>query len=433
MDPILLSSLAIVAMFVLIVLHVPIGLSMATAGVIGFAFMSSFNAAASLLASETVTAISSLELAVVPLFLLMGNFANAAGISEDFFNLAYALLGRWRGGLAMSTVLGNGLFGAVCGSSFAATATFGRVALPQMRKRGYAATLAAGCIAAGGTLSSLIPPSVIMVIYAIMTEQFIVDLFVAAILPGILTIIAYILAIIIYVRLDPSASPIADRQEMSDIVKLALKSWSSVLLIAIIACGIYGGVFTVTEAAALGAILAFLFAIFRKKMTWSVFWQSLSDTAANSAMIYMIIIGAFVLNYFMVITHMPEVIATGIIESGWSVVLTFTVLLFVYIILGSIFDTIAAMLITLPFVTPIIDAMGYSLVWWGIVNVVIIEIGLITPPIGMNVFVLHGVAKDVSLPTIFRGIVPFLIAEFVMLTLLMIFPGISTGLLTFFR
>ena len=182
-------------------------MSMGVVGVIGFAVLSSFDAAASLLATEAITAISSLDMAVVPLFLLMGNFTNAAGISEDFFNLAYALLGRWRGGLAMSTVVGNGLFGAICGSSFAATATFGRIALPQMRKRGYAPTLASGCIAAGGTLSSLVPPSITLVIYSIMTEQYILDLFIAAILPSILTIALYIAAIIVYVRIYPSASP----------------------------------------------------------------------------------------------------------------------------------------------------------------------------------------------------------------------------------
>lgn len=433
MDPILLASLAIVGMFILIMLHVPIGLAMGTVGLIGFGLMSSFGASFSLLASETVTVISSVDMAVVPLFLLMGNFANAAGISTDLYNLAYALLGRWRGGLAMSTVGGCGLFGAVCGSSFATTATFGRIALPEMLKRGYAPTLATGCIAGGGTLGSLVPPSIILVIYAIMSEQFIIELFIAAILPAALTILLYILAIVIYVKIYPTAGPAGERTNISNILKTAIKSWCSLLLIVAIAGGIYGGVFTVTEAAALGAILAFLFALLRRKMSLAVFWQALTDTATNSAMIYVIIIGAYVLNYFVVLTHMPDVIATGILDSGWPTYLIFIVLLLVYILLGSVFDTIAAMLITLPFVLPLIESMGYSPVWWGIVNVVVIEIGLITPPIGINVFVLHGVAKDFPLSTVFRGILPFLMADFVRLALLVIFPAISIWLLKFFQ
>jgi C4-dicarboxylate transporter DctM subunit len=429
MDPILLAVIAILVMFLLIALHVPLGIAMAAVGVAGFAYMSSFNAGASLLSSETITAISSLDIAVLPLFLLMGNFANAAGISEDFFKLAYAILGRWRGGLTMATVLGNGLFGTICGSSFAATATFGRIALPQMRKRGYGAALSAGSIAAGGTLSSLVPPSIILVIYAIMTEQFIVDLFIAAIFPAILTITMYILAIIIYVRLYPSSSPKAEPVKFAEICKLALKSWTAILLVAIVAGGIYGGVFTVTEAASLGAISAFLIALFRKKMTLPIFWETLADTASNCAMLYMLMIGAYTINYFVVLTHMPETVTVGILESGLSTPLIFTLLLLVYIILGSIFDTIAAMLITLPFVTLLIQNMGYSLVWWGIINVVIIEIGLITPPIGINVFILHGIAPDLPLQTIFKGIFPFLLAGLITLALLTIFPSISMWLL----
>jgi len=432
MDPILLASFAIIGMFILIMLHVPIGLAMATVGVIGFGIMSSFKASFSLLASEMVTTISSIDMAVVPLFLLMGNFANAAGISTDLYNLAYALLGRWRGGLAMSTVGGCGLFGAVCGSSFATTATFGRIALPEMLKRGYAPTLATGCIAGGGTLGSLVPPSIIMIIYAILAEQYIIELFVAAIIPAVITILLYLLAIAIYVRIYPKAGPAGDRVSLSGLLEIAIKSWGSILLLAAIAGGIYGGVFTVTEAAALGAILAFLFAIFRRRMNWRMFWQSLTDTATNSAMIYMIVVGAYVVNYFIVLTHMPDVIATGILDSGWPIPLIFIVLLSVYIILGSVFDTIAAMIITLPFVLPLIENMGYSAIWWGIVNVVVIEIGLITPPIGINVFVLQGVAKDFPLSTVFKGILPFLFADFVRLSLLVIFPVLSLWLLRVF-
>jgi tripartite ATP-independent transporter DctM subunit len=428
MDPILTASLGIAGMFVLILLHVPIGLSMAAAGVVGYGLMTSFSASFALLSSETISNLSSMDIAVVPLFILMGNFASAGGISADMYNLAYALLGRYNGGLAMATVGGCGLFGAVCGSSYATTATFGRVALPEMINRGYAPTLATGCIAAGGNLGSIVPPSIILVVYAILAEQYIIELFIAALVPAALTIFLYILAIVIYVKVCPGIGPAGEGVTRSEILTTAVRSWGAILLLVAIAGGIYGGVFTVTEAAALGAILAFLFALLRRRMTIRVFWETLANTATTSAMIYVVIIGASVLNYFIVLTHMPDLLASSIMNSGWPRFLIFVVLMLAYLILGGIFDTIAAMVITLPFVLPAIVGMGYSPVWWGIINLVIVEIGLITPPIGMNVFVLHSVATHYPLSTIFRGIVPFLYADVIRLTLLLAFPALSLWL-----
>ena len=433
MDPLVLASLAIIAMFVLILLHVPIGLAMAAVGLIGFGLLSSFSSAPTILVAETVTAISSIDLAVIPLFILMGNFASAAGISTDMYNLAHALLGHRRGGLAMATVGGCGLFGAICGSSFATTATFGRVALPEMIKRGYAPTLATGCIAGGGTLGSLVPPSIILVIYAIFSEQYIIELFIAAIIPAALTIGLYFLAIFVYTRIFPHTGPAGERVTWSERLRIAIKSWGAVLLMLAIAGGIYGGVFTVTEAASLGAILAFIFALARRRMNFSVFWRALADTAATTAMIYTIIIGSSIFNYFIVLSHMPDALTQGIMGSGWPTFLIFIAILIVYIILGSVFDTIAAMVITLPFVLPIIVDMGYSPVWWGIINVVVIEIGLITPPIGINVFVLKGVAGDYPISTIYKGILPFLGADIVRLTILMLIPGICLWLPSLFN
>jgi len=433
MDPITLASFAIAGMFVMIVLHVPIGLSMALAGVIGYGFLTSFGASFSLLSSEGIANLSDLGLVVVPLFLLMGNFASAAGISTDMYNLAHALLGRYRGGLAMATIGGCGLFGAVCGSSFATTATFGRVALPEMIRRGYAPTLATGCIAAGGNLGTLVPPSVILVIYAIMAEQYIIRLFIAAIMPAVLTVLLYFAAIMIYVRLYPKAGPAGEHVNRSALLGVVVGSWRAIFLIAAIAAGMYGGVFTATEAAAFGAILAFFFALFGGKMNVKVFWETLSDTAATTAMIYVIIIGANVFNYFIVLTHMPDYLTQSITDSGLSTYIVIIILLFIYLVLGCIFDSIAAMLITLPFVLPWILSMGFSPVWWGIINLVVVEIGVITPPIGMNVFVLHGLAREYSLSTIYKGIVPFLCADVVRLSLLAIFPVISLWLPSMFK
>jgi C4-dicarboxylate transporter, DctM subunit len=428
-DPILIAVLGIIGMFVLIVLQVPIGLSMAAMGLIGYGTMASYGASLSLLASETVTTITSIGLSVIPLFLLMGNFASAAGISKDFYDLAYAVMGRRRGGLAMSTIGACGLFGAICGSSFATTATFGTVALPEMLKRSYSPSLALGCIAAGGNLGTIVPPSIILVIYAILAEQNIIDLFIAAIVPAALTILFYLTAIYIYVRIYPESAPFGEAISRSEIIRLFGRNWSTVLLVAAIAGGIYGGVFTVNEAAALGAILAFVFAIYRRKMTPLVFWRALTDTASTTAMIYTIMIGASVFNYFIVASHLPDSMTKMILGSGWPNWAIIVVLMIIYLILGSVFDTIASMIITLPFVLPMILNMGYSPIWWGIINLVVVEIGVITPPIGMNVFVLHGVARQFPLSTIFRGIVPFLFADFVRLTLLLVFPLISLCLL----
>jgi len=429
MSPLALATLAILAMFILIALHVPIGISMAVVGVVGYSLMaSSFDIGTSILASEAVRNLANMDLAVVPLFILMGNFAVAGGISSDMYNIAHAFLGHRRGGLAMATVGGCGLFGAVCGSSVATTATFGRIALPEMVKRRYSPTLATGCIGGGGTLGSLVPPSVILVMYAVLAEQFIVELFAAAIVPAILTILLYFLAIAIYVRIYPNAGPATERLPWAERFKVLGKSWIAVALIAAIAFGIYGGIFTVTEAASLGVILSFFFAIMKGQMTRMSFWDALVRTASNSAMVYIILFGSSVFNYFIVISHFPDTLASGIIESGWSHFLIFLVLMVAYIILGSIFDTVGAMVITLPFVLPLIINMGYSPVWWGIVNVVVVEIGMITPPMGINIYMLHGIIEDYPLKTIFKGIIPFLLADIARLTLIVLFPILSIWL-----
>ncbi len=422
MDPIIVAVVGVLFMFLLILLQVPIGIAMAVTGVVGYGLLSGFGPAITIIATETSSTISNPDLAVIPLFLLMGNFASVAGLSGDIYKLAYAFLGHRRGGLALSTVAGCGLFGAVCGSSTATAATFGKVALPEMLDRKYAPHFAAGCIAAGGTLGSLIPPSVILIIYAVIAEEFIVTLFIAAIIPGLISIGAYFIAIMIYLRINPKAGPAGPRMSWHNRFKTTLRCWAVILILLVVVGGIYGGVFTVTEAAAFGAVLAFLFAVGRRKMTLRMFWDALDGTAMTTAMIYGIIIGANIMTYFVTVSRMPDELVSLISGMQLPNFLVLTLLLFVYLLLGSIFDTVAAMLITLPFVLPLIIDMGYSPIWWGIVNVVVIEIGMITPPIGLNVFVLHGVAQDLSLTTIFRGIVPFLLADIGRLIILVVFP-----------
>jgi C4-dicarboxylate transporter DctM subunit len=277
-----------------------------------------------------------------------------------------------------------------------------------------------------------VPPSVILIIYAVMAEEFIITLFIAAIIPAIISIGAYFVAIMIYLRINPKAGPRGPRMSWSERFKTALRCWGVILILLVVVGGIYGGVFTVTEAAAFGAVLSFLFALGRGKLTKENFWEALTGTALSTAMIYVIIIGANIMTYFIAVTHMPDNVITLISGLELPTFMILAILLVVYLFLGSIFDTVAAMLITLPFVLPLITDMGYSPIWWGIINVVVIEIGMITPPIGLNVFVLHGVAPDLPLGTIFRGIVPFLCADIGRLIILVSFPVLITFLPSLF-
>jgi tripartite ATP-independent transporter DctM subunit len=303
-----------------------------------------------------------------------------------------------------------------------------RIALPEMLDRGYQPSLAAGCIAAGGTLGILIPPSVIMVLYAILTEQSVVALFIAGILPGLLAVFLHFIAISIYTRLYPDAGPRGPRMPWGARFRIVHQCWGAIFLAIIVGGGIYAGIFTVSEAAAVGAGMAIAFTIARGRMSWAVLWEVLGETAANTGLIYVIIIGASIFTYFISLSQMPGELIELINGLGLSPLMIMLALTVVYLVLGSIFDTIAAMVITLPFVFPLVTGLGYNPVWFGIYNVMVIEIGLITPPIGINVFVLHGMARNIPLGTIFRGITPFLIADLTRLAILMAFPIIALWL-----
>lgn len=428
MDPLTIAFLGLAGMFVLILLHVPLGIAMGVAGVIGFGLLAGFKPALSLLASETASLFSSLDLATIPLFLLMGSFATAAGLSEDLYRIAYAFVGHRRGGLAMATIGGCAGFGSVCGSAIATAATFGKVALPQMRARGYSPAFAAGCVAAGGTLGSLVPPSVIMVIYAVLAEQLILDLYAAAIVPAVLAVVFLFVAIAIYVRTDPAAGPAGPRASWAE-RRAALKSgWGVVVLITAVLGGLLGGVFTATEAAAVGAVLAFAFALGRRTLTRETFWAALTDTASNTAMIYVIICGAAVFGYFVTLSKAPGELVAAIQATAFPPLTVIFLLLVMYVILGAVFDEVAAMVITMPFVLPLIKGLGYDPVWWGIINVVICELGMIVPPIGINVFVIHGLARDIPLAQIYRGVAPFVFADMFRLALLVLFPALTLWL-----
>ena len=425
MDPITVGALGLLGMFLLIALQVPIGIAMAASGVVGVGLIIGFDAALSLFSIEASSAIANESLAIIAIFLLMGSFANVAGLSADIFRLAFALIGHRPGGLSHATIMGCAGFGAICGSSVATTATMARVALPEMRKRGYTPELSAGSVAAGGTLGILIPPSVLMVLYGVLTEQFIIALFAACLLPGLMAVVLYIIAGEIIVKVKPEAGPAGERIPWAERWVIIKQSWRAVFVMIAVSGGIYSGIFTVTEAASVGATLALLMAFGAKKMDRKVFAECLLESAGNTGMIFVIIIGAHIFGYFVALSGAPDEIVGMIRAADLPPLLVIFVLMVMYLILGSVFDTVASMVITLPFVLPLILDMGYSPIWWGVMMVMVMEVGLITPPIGINVFVLKGAADNLSLKQVYKGILPFLGADILRLIALALFPSLA--------
>ena len=428
MNALVIGGLGLAALFSLILLQIPIGFAMIIVGIVGYALQAGWGPALTLLASEPSGLLASVDLATVPLFLLMGTFATAAGFSADIYNAAASFLGHRRGGLAYATIAGCAAFGAVCGSSTATAATFAKAALPEMLKRGYSTGFSTGTIAAGGTLKSLIPPSIVMILYCIVAKTFIFDLFIAAVVPALLAIALNLVCIAIQVKLQPGLAPVSAAVPWAERLA-ALKQAAPVLgLLVSVFVGLYSGVFTVNEAASVAAVLSLVFALARGRMQWHNVWTGLRETASATAMIYVIIIGASVFTYFITLARVPEALIALIGRLDMPPVGIIFALLVAYLILGAVFDEIAAMLITLPFVLPIIEKLGYDTVWWGIINVVVIELGMIIPPIGIIVFVLHGLAPEIPIRTIYRGVTPFIVADLVLLALLALFPVISLWL-----
>lgn len=428
MDPVVIAGIGFAAMLGLIALHVPIGVAMGIVGVTGFATVVGWAPALSLLASEPASTVTNLNLSVIPLFMLMGNLAASAGLANDIYNIAHALVGHRKGGLATATILGCGGFGAICGSGVATTATFGRVALPEMLERKYHPSLATGAIAAGGTLGIIVPPSTIMVLYAILTEQFVVELFTAAIIPAILAVVLYGLAVQLTVYLRPESAHSIEKLPLSARIDALKKGWGVIFLSFVVLGGIYSGIFTVNEAASVGVVIAFCFVLSRKGFNRQELTKVLVESSAATAMIYVMVFGATIFSYFMAVTDVPSLIVNGVASLDLPNYGVIAILLLLYIFLGAFFDEVAAMIITLPFVIPVVQDMGVDLVWWGIINVIVIEIGMITPPIGINVMVLNALRRDISLKTIYVGILPFFLADLIRLSILVAFPALTLWL-----
>ncbi|WP_010141162.1 TRAP transporter large permease [Oceanicola sp. S124] len=428
MDPTLLSFLGFAGLFLLIILRVPIGIAMGVVGVCGFAAVVSWSAGLNLLVNAPYRMMSDYALSVVPMFVLMGVFAGAGGLSRELFDASNTWLGHLRGGLATATVAASGGFAAINGSSVACAATMTTVALPEMRRAGYAPGLAAGVIAAGGTLGSMIPPSVFLLLYGIITEQNVAQLFMAGVIPGLLGLGLYALVVQIIARRHPGAMPHGTRASWSARFAALRGLWATLLLFALVIVGMYGGFVTVTEAAGVGAVGALLIGVARGKLPPRVILRCLVDALQITAAIFTIAVGATLFGYFLTVTQVTQNLTAYLTQvplPAWGVL---GLLLLVYLALGAVMDELAVILLTVPIVFPAMQALGFDPIWFGIVLVTTISIGLISPPVGMNVFVINSIARDVKLTEIYRGVLPFVGADLLRILLLCLFPVLALWL-----
>jgi tripartite ATP-independent transporter DctM subunit len=412
-----------VALFTLLFLGLPIGFGMGLVGFVGYAILIGPGPASLRLGQIAFETGLSYTLSVLPLFILMGNFINRAGLSRELFAAANAFVGHWRGGLAMATIVACGGFSAVCGSSLATAATMAKIAIPSMRQYGYDDRLATGSVAAGGTLGILIPPSTILVIYGIITSTDIGKLFAAGILPGILGVFLYMSAIAVITWLNPALGRPGQRAATAERLHALKDVWGVMALFALVMGGIYFGVFTPTEAAGVGASGAFLFALARRKLSLAILYEVLVESARTTTMLLTILIGALVFTDFINVSGTPRIVVDWIEGLKIPPFAIISGIMAMYVVLGCLLDGLAMMLLTVPILFPIVANLGFDLIWFGIIVVVVLEIGLLTPPIGLNVFVLRSLLPEVSAATMFKGIVPFFLVDLVRLTFLVMFPG----------
>ena len=425
MSPTVAGVVGFIALFVALGLRMPIGLAMMLVGAAGIAILNSPDAALNTLGSFPYSYSSVFTLSVIPLFVLMGSFAAVSGMGTDLYRTAYAWIGHRRGGLAAATILACAGFAALSGSSVAAAATMGKVALPEMRRYDYDSRLATGAVAAGGTLGILIPPSTVLIVYALLTEQSIGRLFLAGFLPGLLLTLLFVATVLIVATLRPGFGPPGERQPLGQRLAVLLHSGALVFIVIIVIGGIYTGLFTVTEAAAVGAFLTFLHALWRRRLTLAAIAAALLETVRTTAMVFLILIGAHFFATFMALSRIPMDLAAMLGELAIPALLILTVILAAYIVLGTFLEGFAMMVLTLPIVFPIVTTLGYDPIWFGIIMVLVLEMGLISPPVGINVFVVKGVADDVPLGKIYAGIMPFWLAMLVGVILLVAFPQIA--------
>lgn len=402
----------------------PLGFSMMFVGFVGFGLVRGWVPALEVVSQQITDMALNYNFSVLPLFLLMGVFVYKAALAEDLYEATNAWLGHHRGGLAMATVAACGGFAAVSGSSVATAATMAKVAIPSMRKYNYSDSLAAGTVAAGGTIGILIPPSAALIVYGILTEEDIGSLFLAGIIPGIITVALYIAVITIVARIWPGVAPAAARSSWSERFHSLRNIWGVIVLFFLVLGGILFGVFTATEAGGIGAVGALAFAMFRRRMTWKVFTESLIEGAQTTAAVFTVAFGALILNNFVTIAGLPDTIVAFIESLDLAPLVIILILIGIYVILGTVIEGLAMIFLTVPIFVPVVESLDFNLIWFGIVMVMVVEISLITPPIGLNVFVMKSMLPDVELVDIFKGIAPFFVADIARLALVVFLPGL---------
>ncbi len=428
MDPLTIGTLALVALFVLLVATVPIGVAMGLCGLVGIAMIIGWNAAFALFGTTVTETIVTYDLSIIPLFVLMGAVASRSGLSGELYHAFYAWFGARRGGLALSTIASCGAFSAICGSSVATAATMTRVAVPEMKRFAYADSLSTASVAAGGIIGILIPPSVVMVLYGVLTQTSIGDLFIAGLIPGLLTIAGFMLVVSIITRRNPQIGPAGEATPFAEKLTALGRTWPILLLFVLIIGGIYLGVFTPTEASGVGAVGAIAIAALRRKLSRKRLVAALRETLITTTMIFVVLIGAVTLNNLIVFSGIAGGLSGFISALALPPMVTMAIILLIYLVLGCFLDALAMILLTVPIFFPIVASLGFDPVWFGIIVVMVVELGLITPPIGMNIFVIKGMMPSVPLGAIYRGVIPFVLAQIVLIVIVFLLPDLVTWL-----
>jgi tripartite ATP-independent transporter DctM subunit len=425
MTPFTVGLLGIGVLFLLLASGIPVGFAMGLVGFLGFGYLTTVNASLSIMGIVPYSTCAAYDMSVLPLFILMGQFALHGRLTGNLYSAGHKWLGHLPGGLAMATIGASAGFAAISGSTVASSATMAEVALPEMKRYKYAPSLAAGCVAAGGGLGILIPPSGILIIYGILAEESIGKLFAAGVIPGVILSALHMLTIYILVKTNPRLAPATPRASWREKIIALKDTWQVLLLFAVVMGGIWTGAFTVTEAAAIGAIGALFLALANRGLTWRNLGPSLKQTTQTTAMIFTIIIGAMLFGYFLSVTRLPMELADWIVGLGLSRYIVLTIIIVTFIVLGCVMDSLAMVLLTMPIFLPVVGSLGFNTIWFGVIVILVVEMGVITPPVGMNVYVISGVARDIPLEVIFRGIFPFLISDIVCTAILIVFPQIA--------
>jgi tripartite ATP-independent transporter DctM subunit len=422
------AVIGFVVLFILMLLRVPVGMAMGLVGVVGYSYIAGTGPALKLVGQTSMRTVTDYTFGVIPMFMLMGAFVSVSGVSRELFRAANSFIGHLRGGLGVATVLACGGFAAICGSSVATAATFSAVAYPEMRRYGYPQSFATGVIAAGGTLGAMLPPSTVLAVYAILTQQDIGKLFMAGIIPGLLAMAMYVITIMLIVFFRPEWLPAGEAKPFSERLAGLKDVWAPLVLFLFVIGGLYGGFFTPTEAGGVGASGAFLLGVLRGKLDRAGIREALLSATRTAAAVFTVLIGALLFGYFLTITQTPQKLTEFLTSLGIGRYGVLALIMLMYLVLGCLMDAMAMIILTVPIIFPVIVQLGFDPIWFGIIIVMTVELGLIHPPVGMNVFVIKSVVKDVTFMTIFKGVIPFVITDILRLMILIAFPIIALWL-----